>query len=279
VEFACDESITSLRADPQRIKQILINLLTNAVKFTPDQGRVRLEVSTNADKDRILFTVTDTGIGIAVEDLQKLFTPFTQLDSSLARQYPGTGLGLSLVQKLAVAHGGSVQVESEAGQGSSFIVILPLDREPGNKNLGEGNAHPANTSQNVTTTATIPTKHLVVLLAEDNPVNSEMVQFYLESYGCTVLVAQNGEEVLQRIEEVLPDIILMDIQMPKMDGLETTQRLRGDSRFAALPIVALTALAMPGDRERCLLAGVDEYLSKPVSLKTLMRVIEKLTER
>jgi PAS domain S-box-containing protein len=275
VGFSCEESMTTLRADLQRLKQILINLLTNAVKFTPEKGQVKLDVGTTPERDRILFSVTDTGIGIAAEDLDKLFTPFTQLDSSLARQYAGTGLGLSLARKLAEAHGGSIQVESEVGQGSRFTVVLPLgqhiddrDARDGGAPLGKMDQMPAPGSSG---------RNMVVLLAEDNPVNSEMVNLYLQSYGYRVLVVQNGEEVLQKVQEITPDIIVMDIQMPKMDGLETTLRLRKEPRFAATPIIALTALAMPGDRERCFTAGVNEYLSKPVSLKTLVSIIEKFT--
>jgi PAS domain S-box-containing protein len=278
VEFTCDESISTIQADPQRVKQVLINLLTNAVKFTPERGRVGLDVSTNAGRNRILFAVTDSGIGIAAEDLKKLFTPFTQLDSSLARQYAGTGLGLSLVQKLTEAHGGSVRVESEVGKGSRFTVVLPFTSGPEAKAADDGSTQSIEADQASVVTAGAIGKNLVVLLAEDNQVNSEMVSIYLQSCGYTVLVAQNGAEVLQKVEETIPDIILMDIQMPRMDGLETTQRLREDARFMATPIIALTALVMPGDRERCLKAGANEYLSKPVSLKTLVSTIEKLTE-
>jgi PAS domain S-box-containing protein len=278
VEFTCDESISTLQADPQRVKQVLINLLTNAVKFTPERGRVGLDVSTNAARNRILFSVTDSGIGIAAEDLKKLFTPFTQLDSSLARQYSGTGLGLSLVQKLTEAHGGSVRVESEVGKGSRFTVILPFTPGPDARATDDDSTQLIETDQDSALTAGVVRKNLVVLLAEDNQVNSEMLSTYLQSCGYAVMVAQNGEEVLQRVEETVPDIILMDIQMPKMDGMETTQRLRRDSRFTTTPIIALTALVMHGDRERCLTAGANEYLSKPVSLKTLVSTIEKLTK-
>jgi CheY-like chemotaxis protein len=238
---------------------------------------VGLQVSTNAARDQVLFSITDTGIGIAQEDLKKLFTPFTQLDSSLARQYAGTGLGLSLVQKLTEAHGGSIQVESEVGRGSRFTVVLPLTRKPGKQVFEEGSAHYAVRGQEPASPRDLSTKHITVLLVEDNRVNSDMMRTYVESYGYTVLIAQNGEEVLQKVEEITPHIIVMDIQMPKMDGLETTRRLRQDTRFTTTPIIALTALVMPGDRERCLEAGANEYLSKPVSLKTLISLIEKLT--
>jgi PAS domain S-box-containing protein len=279
VEYSCEDSISTFLADPQRVKQILINLLTNAVKFTPERGRVRLQVSTNTRGDRILFSVTDTGIGIAAEDLKKLFTPFTQLDSSLARQYAGTGLGLSLVQKLTEAHGGSVQVESEIGKGSRFTVILPFNQCSDDQMADNGSTQSINTDLVSLAPSGIFEKNTLILLAEDNHVNSEMMSTYLESCGYTVLVAQNGEEVLQKVEEITPDIIVMDIQMPKMDGLETTQRLRRDFRFTATPIVALTALVMPGDRERCLEAGANEYLSKPVSLAVLLKTIQDLTKQ
>ena len=277
VECSIDESIHTFQADPQRLKQILINLLTNAVKFTPERGNVWLQVNTNEDRDQILFSVADTGIGIAADDLRKLFTPFVQLDSSLARQYSGTGLGLALVQKLTELHGGSVHVESEAGRGSRFTVVLPLygaeDQEPDKPSLST-----TNLKQGCSTAAIQASEpHRVVLLAEDNRTNAHMMSEYLEAQGYRVIPAQNGEEVLEKIPQALPDIILMDVQMPKLDGLETTRRLRSDPRFASTPIIALTALAMPGDKERCLEAGVNEYLSKPVSLKKLEEIIVRLT--
>jgi CheY-like chemotaxis protein len=238
---------------------------------------VGLQVNTNAAGDQILFSVADTGIGIAPEDLKKLFIPFTQLDSSLARQYAGTGLGLSLVQKLTEAHGGSVRVESEVGKGSRFTVILPFNQDLDKKTAGSGSAQLIKLDQG--TTPYYNKKSAVVLLAEDNQVNSEMVRTYLASYGYIVLAAQNGEEVLKKVEETIPDIIVMDIQMPKMDGLEATQRIRRDPRFAAIPILALTALVMPGDRERCLEAGANEYLSKPVSLAVLLKTIQGMTKQ
>lgn len=275
VEFRNASSISSFYADPQRLKQILINLLTNAVKFTPERGGVTLNVSTDEDMDQILFSISDTGIGIARDDLKKLFTPFTQLDSSLSRQYTGTGLGLALVEKLTDLHGGSVQVESEFGKGSRFVITLPLHLHNLELVAGEDKAKERPGKQNAT--LQMPSlKERTILLAEDNQVNSHMMVEYLEAQGYKVLTAMDGEEVLTITAEMTPDIILMDIQMPKMDGLEATRQLRMDSRFSSTPIIALTALAMPGDKERCLEAGVNEYLSKPVSLKMLVKVMEGL---
>jgi CheY-like chemotaxis protein/anti-sigma regulatory factor (Ser/Thr protein kinase) len=272
-------SISSISADPRRLKQILINLLTNAVKFTPERGQVTLEVKTNPEQDRIAFSVIDTGIGIAPEDLHRLFQPFVQLDSRLQRQYQGTGLGLSLVQKLTDLHGGSVEVESELAQGSRFTIYLPLELETtapaeGTEPNSELSSHqpkekdPA-TFREVETRGTI-------LIAEDNAANILTIADYLESHGYKIVLAQDGAEAIEKAQLATPDIILMDIQMPRMDGLEAMRRLRSDSHFASTPIVALTALAMPGDRERCLEAGATEYMSKPVSLKTLVKTIDEL---
>ena len=173
---------------------------------------------------------------------------------------------------------GSVQVESEIGKGSHFTVVLPLNQDLVEKNLKDGHTQLANASQDFTLASDISRKHTVVLLAEDNQASSEMIHSYLDAHGYTILLAQHGEELLEQVEKSGPDIIVMGIQMPKMDGLETMQRLRRHSRFAATPIIVLTALVMPGDRERCLEAGANEYLGKPVSLKTRSSVIEKLIE-
>jgi PAS domain S-box-containing protein len=273
VEYHSEKVISGIYADPQRLKQILINLLTNAVKFTPEKGKVSLDVSTNEERDQILFSVTDTGIGIASEDLKKLFKPFTQLDSSLARQYTGTGLGLALVEKLTELHGGSVRVESELGKGSRFTIALPL-------NLQELTYRSRSMDyEGVAPDSVIASPHSqqgIILLAEDNAINAAMLADHLEEYGFEILRAENGEEALLKAAQRIPTAILMDIQMPKMDGLEAIRRLRADARFASTPIIALTALAMPGDRERCLEVGANEYLSKPVSLRLLVKTIQRL---
>jgi len=276
VDFTNDESASTLYADPQRLKQILINLLTNAVKFTPERGRVSLDVYANAEKDQISFAVSDTGIGIAHEDLKKLFTPFIQLDSSLSRQYAGTGLGLALVQKLTDMHGGSVFVESEVGKGSRFIVALPLNHNNHEPPSSKGREPLVHQRQDTTRRSTSKAKEMI-LLAEDNEITAGMVKEYLELEGYRVVLAGDGEEALEKAKETPPIIILMDIQMPRMDGLNAMVHLRKDPRFASTPIVALTALAMPGDKERCLRAGANAYLSKPVSLSVLLRAIQSLT--
>jgi len=278
LEFYPERAQYKLVGDPRYLKQVLVNLLNNAVKFTPEKGRVVLNVTADAEKELMQFSVIDNGIGIAPENLSRLFQPFVQVDSRLSRHYEGTGLGLALVQKLTDLHGGSVYVESEANVGSRFTINLPwrsdtlapetavqqvaiATREPGGTNeaLLKGSAYLG-----------------LVLLAEDNLANILTIVEYLEGKNFQVVVAHDGLEAIARASETNPDIILMDIQMPSMDGLEATQRLRADDRFKSTPIIALTALAMPGDRERCLRAGASEYLSKPVSLRQLVEMINDL---
>jgi len=278
VTYHNETTISSITADPRRLKQILINLLSNAVKFTNENGQVTLQVQTSSEQDRLQFSVIDTGIGIAPEDLGRLFHPFVQLDSTLNRQFAGTGLGLTLVQKLTDLHGGSVEVESEVGKGSRFTIYLPLGLETTGQNQADepesemsGNKKWRKDSDALRESPAPAT----ILIAEDNVTNILTVGDYLESHGYEIVVAHNGVEAIEKAQATSPDVILMDIQMPVMDGLEAMRRLRADPQFASTPIIALTALAMPGDRERCLDAGANEYMSKPVSLKKLLHAIHE----
>jgi PAS domain S-box-containing protein len=269
-----EPGITTLRADPRRLKQILINLLSNAVKFTPAKGGILLEVSSDAEKKCLNFSVSDTGIGISAQDINRLFTPFTQVDGSLTRQHEGSGLGLVLVKQLAEMHGGSISVVSEPGQGSCFTVSMPW--QPGITMPTPASSKPRKTGESqennngAATTGSLGT----ILLAEDNEINSMTISDFLTNLGYQLVLAENGLEALSKAEETNPDVILMDIQMPGIDGFEATRRLRASPRFASTPIIALTALAMAGDRERCLEAGMNEYLSKPFSLTALQDLIE-----
>jgi PAS domain S-box-containing protein len=391
----------TLFADERRLKQILVNLLANAVKFTPAGGRVGLEVRGDREAQTMTFTVWDTGIGIAPEDQARLFRPFVQLDSALNRQQEGTGLGLALVQRLAELHGGSVILESAVGVGSRFHVVLPwlratplldadvvggtplgaprralviddspsaveqivrylhalgsevvvhvraegaveqaasvqpdlivldilLPEQSGWEVLRELKADARTAAMPVLVVSVVddPVKARalgagaalvkpitregfvqalqtlrapvaeeakpvqlalvvapgagaeppLVLLAEDNAANVRVIVDYLEAVGYAVAVACNGAEAVALAEERRPAVILMDIQMPVMDGLEATRRIRA-AGLADTPIVAVTALAMPGDRERCLEAGADEYLTKPLKLMALRGLIERL---
>jgi PAS domain S-box-containing protein len=397
IKSEIDPAVTLLHADARRLKQILVNLLSNAVKFTPSGGTVGLEVAGDTERQVVDITVWDTGIGIAPEDMVRLFQPFVQLDSRLAREYNGTGLGLALVYRMAEMHGGSVTVTSEPGIGSRFTVSLPwnlatelelpdaerpvagrhrairnalivedsptaaaqlvryldelgvaaithshgadaialaLDKRPdlivldlllpdasGWDVLQQLKAEPRTRSIPILIVSVVDdrayglglgaddylvkpfTRHdvqqalrrlgsvsragaladepgtpsaagLTLLLAEDNEINIATMQDYLSAKGYHVVIARNGAEAVARARETQPAVILMDIQMPGMDGLEATRRIRTQAKLAHVPIMALTALAMPGDRERCLAAGADDYLSKPVSLKQLAAAIE-----
>jgi PAS domain S-box-containing protein len=273
-----------MTGDPRLLKQILVNLLTNAVKFTPAEGHVALQVTIDADKDRIQFSVSDTGIGIAPANLRRLFQPFVQVDSSLNRHFGGTGLGLALIQRLTDLHGGSVQVESEVGKGSRFTISLPWqpDAESRQAPAFLGLEVDVSTSEKIGMDAG-PSEERpyrgLILLADDNLVNILTIGEYLESKNFQVVVAHTGLEAIAQASELNPNIILMDIQMPVMDGLEATRLLRADPRFQSVPIIAITALAMPGDRERCLEAGATKYISKPVSLRELVNMIDSLNGR
>ncbi|MGE5655980.1 MAG: PAS domain S-box protein [Actinomycetota bacterium] len=274
--------------DERRIRQVLINLLNNAVKFTPEGGCITLSVftvsllpdteiegmkSSQSNHKAIQFAVIDTGIGISKENLPKLFQPFMQIDSALNRQFDGTGLGLTLVKRLVELHGGTVSVTSEVGVGSCFSFIVPLANnsittpEPSDRD-GE------NFDQTPLSDPTAPAP--LILLAEDNEANIMSLSSYLEAKGYRLLVAKNGETAIALAQSKLPDLILMDIQMPGIDGFEAMRRIRADEQLATIPIIALTALAMSGDRERCLAAGANDYLSKPIKLKQLLLTLQNL---
>jgi CheY-like chemotaxis protein/anti-sigma regulatory factor (Ser/Thr protein kinase) len=255
----------TLQCDARRMKQLLVNLLGNAVKFTPEGGDIGLNVTTDSAKGQIHFTVWDTGIGIPEALQQKLFQPFVQLDSQLTRRYSGTGLGLALVYRMAELHGGRVSVESTPGEGSRFSVYLPWKMEQVMQDAALDKSY----QQSADPVRGRPK----LLLADDNKINADMLARYLRSMGYEVSLASDGVEVVASALASPPDIILMDIQLPNMDGLEATRRLRSHAKLRYTPIIALTALAMPGDRERCMEAGVDDYLSKPVGLKELHQVL------
>jgi len=377
-----------LNVDARRLKQILVNLLGNAVKFTPERGMIGLDVTYDAERGVVDFAVWDNGIGISQSGQRKLFQPFVQLESGLDRRFDGSGLGLVLVKRLAELHGGDVSVESTEGEGSRFAITLPV--EPITAATMHSQAQPASAARSDTegvvhvlrqfgsarvahaalgeamaqvemeqpelivldvpcldgagwellqTLRALPGKQrppvivvslpgdrqkaaragatgfigkpytaddlaaevtrvrgaspaaegtmLVVgserasfriLVAEDNDINYAIVSDYLAALGHTVLRAGDGEEAIARTMEERPDLMLMDIQMHKIDGLEVIRRIRAlaERDLAETPIVALTALAMEGDRERCLAAGADAYLAKPTNLDELRATVNRL---
>ncbi len=267
VSFVGDATSVLMQVDMRRLKQMLVNLLGNAVKFTPTGGQVRLQVDTDAAQGLITFAVEDTGIGIAAENLGRLFQPFTQIDNSLTRQHEGTGLGLALVRRLAGLMGGSVVLAS-AGVGKGCRVTLSLPWRPIAPLLNTPVKR-----ESLPDLQTEPAQRTLILLAEDNETTSSAISEYLAEHRYQVVVVRTGQEAITRAIEVQPALILMDIQMPVLDGLAATRQLRALPGFATTPIIALTALAMPDDRERCLAAGANAYLSKPVSLHALVATI------
>jgi PAS domain S-box-containing protein len=390
-----DPALVTLSGDDRRLKQILVNLLSNAVKFTPEGGAVGLDVTGSAEQNIASFSVWDTGIGISAPGIDQLFRPFVQLDSTYARQFAGTGLGLSLVRRMTQLHGGRVDVESAVGQGSRFTVTIPwrqpieiaqtptqpesrsklesdrltalviedddataeqltrylltigfadvvhdggahamslaaehnpavvildimldgesgwnilgelksraetrhipvivasvLDDEPRGRALGAADyvVKPVSYDNLAAAVGRVvpsvrdlektrgPRKSGVILLAEDNPSNIEVMRDFIDSRGYAMVVAADGFEAVERAVECHPAMIFMDIQMPRLDGFEAIRRIRKHSLLAKTPIVALTAFAMGGDREKCLAAGADDYMTKPVSLKTLTEVLQR----
>ncbi len=279
VDFSMDHASMVIKADSKRVKQMLVNLLSNAIKFTPVEGKIGLDVRGDEANNAVSFTIWDTGIGIKPEDHDKLFKPFVQLDASLSRQQTGTGLGLVLVMHLVELHGGSIRFESILGEGSRFTITLPWN----DRNQNER-------AEVVSTKATLRTMPLVLdntgpskgslVLIDDNTTILETLSDFLMVAGYTVFSFSNGPEALAGLSSNAADVVITDIQMPGMDGLEVTRLLRGsrDKALSAVPIIALTALAMPGDEEKCLAAGANIYLAKPVSLAGLLMELDKLIQ-
>ncbi|MEH2364267.1 GAF domain-containing protein [Nostoc sp.] len=286
VEIKLQLNLPDLLVDQRRIRQVLINLLNNAVKFTSEGGRITLEVaqlspdmaSTDSSEQHFLrIAVNDTGIGISPENIKQLFQPFVQIDSALNRQYPGTGLGLALVKRIIELHGGRVGLTSQLDVGSCFTIELPcIPGSPFSPELTAGNQPPAILKLDFPPANETRSPALLILLAEDNQANISTVSSYLGAKGYRILLATNGQEAIDLATTHQPDLILMDIQMSGMDGLEAMRQIRLDPNLIDIPIIALTALAMTGDRDRCLEAGANEYLTKPVKLKQLTTTIQQL---
>ena len=255
--------------DPRRLRQVIEKLIDNAIKFTAQGGvAVRVDAEVAADEVLLHCSVADTGIGIPREQQETIFEPFVQGDGSATRRYGGTGLGLAIASDVVQLMGGNIWVESEAGRGSTFhftarLAQEPLsppapDRRPAPLRGGAGGLH--------------------VLLAEDNAVNRKVAVRLLEKRGHTVVAVEDGRQALRALDGERFDVALMDVQMPEMDGFEATAAVRARERVEGghLPIVALTAYAMKGDRERCLEAGMDAYVAKPVNADELFATLERL---
>lgn len=249
--------------DERRIKQIIFNLLSNAIKFTEPGGKVG--ITAFAGDGEVSITVWDTGIGIPEGKKHLLFQPFQQLDSSLSRKHEGTGLGLVLTKKLVEMHGGRITFDSSEGKGSSFTVCLPM-KEGARTEIKPKAAGDRHRQMPLPISKTI-------MVVEDNEFNMLLASDFLRSKGFSVAEAMDGESALEMIKEAAPDLILMDIQMPGIDGLEVAKRLKAIPATRRIPIIAMTALAMKGDEEMCMKHGCDGYLKKPVNLKEMLEVV------
>ncbi|MBF0161729.1 MAG: response regulator [Magnetococcales bacterium] len=269
--------VTRLRltGDVLRLEQILLNLLGNALKFT-HRGRVevRVKLLEKSTPLKVQFAVRDTGIGIHPDALQRLFQPFEQADGSTTRRYGGTGLGLAICKRLTELMGGEIWAESQVGEGSLFCFTVCFTR------TARSSTPPVSPPPDCTTFS--DPRHMAcqiggaqVLLVEDNPLNQQVAEGILRSIGLLVETVADGREVLRRLELATYDCVLMDIQMPGMDGYETARLIRADARFASLPIIAMTAHAMAGDREKSLAAGMNDHVVKPINRSLLFATLLK----
>lgn len=288
-----------LRGDVNRLRQILVNLVGNAVKFTlqgevvvtakctqtPQTTAPKMEntVSPKGDRCELHFAVRDTGIGIPNDKLNRLFQPFSQTDASTTRRFGGTGLGLVISKRLVEMMGGTIWVDSQLGQGSTFCFTLQAEVNPAP--ITPEVTQPATVALNSGPTVSVgasplSTPHLRILLVEDVPVNQRVAQHILQRLGYdSISLACNGKEALESVCRQPYDVVFMDVQMPEMDGLEATRQIRQNSALAQPYIIAMTAHAMAGDRDRCLDAGMDDYLSKPIKRDRVLEVLQRYTMR
>jgi len=295
-----DYRLSKVLLDERRVRQILVNLLSNAIKFTPEGGQVKLtgklksgdriqgdyrpDCSTiNSSTPYLCLEVKDSGIGIPQENWHLLFRPFQQVDSSLSRSHEGTGLGLVLTKRLAELHGGTISFQSKTGVGSTFRVWLPVTEVVTNVPDSSVGMSQNLSERDEQILSGFTGKR--ILIVEDQPSNQILMAEYLESLGYLIELICDGQTMVETIdselitEASLPDLVLMDIQLPQVDGLELIRRIKAHTLWQRVPVVAVTALAMAGDRERCLAAGAATYLSKPFKLAELSSTIKSIIDR
>jgi two-component system sensor histidine kinase EvgS len=266
------DTVSTVMMDPARVRQMLVNLIGNALKFTRAGGvriraDLRREQNLEDNRRRITFEVADTGIGITSERLETIFDSFNQAPDALSQTYGGTGLGLAITRRLVRMLGGEIHVESAPGEGTTFRLDWIAEVDEG-VSKGEDQA-PA------TSPAVPELKGKTILAVDDDPINLKLVLHFLESTKARILTAEDGGEALALMREYLPDLVLMDMRMPFMDGYEATRQAKSDLATASIPIVALTASAMKEDRDRILETGCDDYLAKPITRETLFETIAR----
>jgi signal transduction histidine kinase len=260
--------------DPLRIRQIIANLVSNAVKFT-EHGSVVVQVGgefTQPGEFTLRIVVQDSGTGIPADKLLTIFDKFTQADGSVTRRFGGTGLGLAITRSLVALHGGDIQVQSELGRGSTFSVTLKCEAH-----AAQGAPQKTKELEHIPLTPALSGSAARILVVEDNHVNQKVVTAVLRKRGFSIELANDGQEALNKLENSAAfDLVLMDVQMPVLDGLEATRLIRKEPRWNRLPIIAMTAHAMNGDKERCLEAGMNGYISKPVHPSLLLSTVDEI---
>ena len=263
-----DEQVSRIEGDELRLKQLLINLLNNAVKFTPEGGELGVEVTGELEEERVAITVWDTGIGIPAEELPRLFKPFVQLDGGINRQYGGTGLGLSLVVRIAEMHGGSIAVTSEVGKGSRFTLYLPW-RGNDYQEQAEDSTLIIRTLQEVAR----PEQRAMIVVVNSQSSECQLLCDFFSAVGYEVAECEGVEDAVRLCKERQVGLILANIQMPDTEGLSLIRLLRNTPVSSALPLLALTSLTFPGARELVLQAGANEFLQKPIRLDRIAELV------
>jgi CheY-like chemotaxis protein len=275
-----------LSGDPGRLRQILVNLGTNAVKFTK-KGEIMIRVSLEREDEQnatIRISVRDTGIGIPANRQDILFSPFTQVDGSTTRKYGGTGLGLAISKQLAELMGGKIGLESKEGKGSTFWFTAVFEKQPAGSGSADGGLakiEGEGAMEHSAATSTISEngkRKIRILVVEDNPVNQKVAQVMLRKMGLRADVVADGQEAVKTLRMIPYDLVLMDCQMPEMDGFEATRSIRQEGSKALnphIPIIAMTAATMQGDRKKCIQAGMNDFIAKPVQQRELAEILAR----
>ena len=302
IALELDYRLEQIDLDERRVRQMIINLLSNAIKFTPEQGQVKLVVRlayghqlaqdnrpddspVNSSTPYLCVEVRDTGIGISADKQHLLFRPFQQIDASLTRRHEGTGLGLALTKRLAELHGGTVSFDSAEGVGSNFRIWIPINEFRCQLDAESPDSHYPDRRACLLSERAAGSSQQRVLVVEDQPYNQTLITELLETEGYLVELVDDGQVMLETVRSPLvthlnlPDIVLMDIQLPGIDGFELIRAMRNHPLWQQVPIIAVTAMAMMGDRDRCLEAGANAYLSKPLDLDEVVNQVQALLER